>query len=417
MTHLFAAAASEAGELLPLLFWLAVLIASAKLLGSLSLRIGQPAVLGELIAGLILGPSLLNLAALPFLRSPDPGATIHLLGQLGVILLMFAAGLEVDVSDLRRSGRPASLAGVLGVLVPLGAGTAATLVFGHGLSASLFVGLVLGATSVSISAQTLLELGKLRSREGVALLGAAVVDDILVIALMTTLIAGTSGEGGLGEVGLTLMRIVLTLLVLVLASLRLLPRAVEWAHRLRASQGLLSLSVAGVLFLAWFTEFSGGIAAITGAFVAGLGLSRSHLREEIEHGISRLAYGFFVPIFLVDIGLRSNLREMRADQWLFASVVLGVAILSKPIGAGLGAWLGGFERGAAGRLGLGMISRGEVGLIVAGVGVGVGQLDSGLFRVAVLMVLITTLITPPLLRLAFSRGEARNATVGAPDSA
>lgn len=405
---------SAAGEeLLPLLFMLAVLVAAAKVFGSLSLRLGQPAVLGELIAGLVLGPSLLDLASLPFLRVSDPTPTLHLLGQIGVILLMFAAGLEMDVGDLRRAGRPALLAGAFGVLVPLGLGTAAAWAFGHAPPAAVFAGIVLGATSVSISAQTLLELGRLREREGIALLGAAVVDDVLVIAVMTLFVALAAGPGqGLGSVGLTLLRMAAVLILVMFLSLRLLPRLVEWADRLRVSQGLLALAVAGVMLLAWLTEFAGGVAAITGAFLAGLGLSRSHLRDEIERGASRLGYGFFIPIFLVDIGLQSNLRQMPADQWAFAGAVVLVAVVSKVAGASLGGWLGGLDRGEAGRLGLGMISRGEVGLIVAGVGIDAGFLAPGLFRVVVLMVLTTTLITPPLLRWAFARREVRNAAHG-----
>jgi Kef-type K+ transport system membrane component KefB len=409
---------AAAEELLPLLFMLAVLVAAAKVVGSLSLRLGQPAVLGELLAGLILGPSLLDLASLPFLRTSDPTATIHLLGQLGVILLMFAAGLEVDIGDLRRAGRPAALAGFFGVLLPLGLGAAAASAFGHAAPAAVFAGIVLGATSVSISAQTLLELGRLREREGIALLGAAVVDDVLVIAVMTLFLALAAGpDQGLGPVGLTLLRMAAVLILVTFLSLRLLPRLVEWANRLRASQGLLALAVAGVMLLAWLTEFAGGVAAITGAFLAGLGLSRSHLREEIERGASRLGYGFFVPIFLVDIGLQSDLRDMPADQWLFAGVIVLVAVVSKVAGAGLGGWLGGLAPGSAGRLGLGMISRGEVGLIVAGVGIDAGLLAPELFRVVVLMVLTTTLITPPLLRWAFARREARNAAHGEPGPA
>lgn len=410
--------ASAAEPLLPLLFMLAVLVAAAKVFGSLSLRLGQPAILGELVAGLILGPSLLDLASLPFIRASDPTGTIHLLGQLGVVLLMFAAGLEVDVGDLRRAGRAATLAGFFGVLAPLVLGAAAAWTFGHAPPEAVFAGIVLGATSVSISAQTLLELGRLREREGVTLLGAAVVDDVLVIAAMTVFLAVAAGPGqGLGLVGLTLLRMGAALGLVTLISLRLLPRLMEWANRLRASQGLLALAVAGVMLLAWFTEFAGGVAAITGAFLAGLGLSRSHLREEIERGASRLGYGFFVPIFLVDIGLQSNLKDMPADQWVFAGAIVLVAIVSKVAGAGLGAWLGGFDPRSAGRLGLGMISRGEVGLIVAGIGINAGWLAPELFRMVVVMVLITTLITPPLLRWAFARREVRNAAHGEPGPA
>jgi Kef-type K+ transport system membrane component KefB len=245
------------------------------------------------------------------------------------------------------------------------------------------------------------------------LLGAAVVDDVLVIGVMTVFLATASEQGGgLAQVGAQFLRIGLVLVLVGLLSWKALPRIAEWAHRLRASQGLLALAVASVLALSWLTEYAGGMAAITGAFLAGLGMARSHLKEEIEQGLSRLAYGFFVPIFLVDVGLQANLREMQADEWVFAGLIVLVAVLTKGVGAGLGARFGGMGWGPASRLGIGMISRGEVGLIVAGVGVAGGWLPPELFRVAVLMVLTTTLITPPLLRWAYSRREVRNASDG-----
>jgi Kef-type K+ transport system membrane component KefB len=254
-----------------------------------------------------------------------------------------------------------------------------------------------------------MELKKLRSREGVALLGAAVIDDVLVVALLSAFV-GVVGEGGsLASVALGLLRMVLVLVLVGGAAYFVLPQLAARADRLRASQGLLAIVLAAVLLLAWSVESLGGVAAITGAFLAGVGLGRSHLRHEIERGLSPLAYAFCVPLFLVDIGLRSNARELPGEAAWFALALLAVAAVSKLIGSGLGAWLGGFDKGAALRMGMGMISRGEVGLIVAGVVVAEGILEPEVFTVVVLMVLATTMLTPPLLRWAFARQEVRDA--------
>jgi Kef-type K+ transport system membrane component KefB len=352
---------------------------------------------------------VLNILALPPLQNGNLEGILHQFGQLGVIWLMFAAGLEIELQDLRRAGGPALMGGLLGVAVPLLLGSGLSLIFGSSLSDAVFLGIVLSATSVSISAQTLLELGQLRSREGVALLGAAVIDDLLVIVALAVFV-GLVGAGGtviglLAKIGLML----LTLLVVLLLSLYLLPRLAEWALALRVSEGLLAIVLATVLFLAWAMEYLGGVAAITGAFLAGVGLGRSHLREQIENGLHRLAFGFFVPLFLVDIGLQSNLRALSSDGWVFALLIILVAILSKALGAGAGARLGGFDRSAAFRMGLGMISRGEVGLIVAGVGIAEGVLPAEQFAMIVFMILATTLLTPPLLRWAYRIKEAPDA--------
>lgn len=404
-------AAAAASDLVPLLLALAVLIASAKVVGSLSVRLGQPAVLGELIAGLVLGPTFLNLTALPVLESPNLSQILHILGQLGVLWLMFAAGLEAELADLRQSGKPALFGGVLGVVVPIGLGLGAGLAFGFPSQQALFLGLTLSATSVSISAQTLLELGRLRTREGAALLGAAVIDDILVIILLSLVVA-TGGGAGVSGIVLQLGRMVLVLAVVGLVSVVLLPKVAEWSVRLKASEGLLALVLSGVLLMGWVSEFGGGVAAITGAFVAGVGLGRSHLRQEIERALHPLAYGFFVPLFLVDIGLQADIGALAGSAVFFTLVFIVIAIVSKVLGSGLGARLGGFTAPQALRMGLGMISRGEVGLIVAGVGVSEGLLPLEEFTVAVVMVIVTTLVTPPLLRLAFRRKEGVDAATG-----
>lgn len=398
-----AAAGSDSG-LLPLLLGLALLIAAAKLMGGLSANLGQPAVLGELLAGLLMGPTFINILGLPILESANLGSVIHDLGQVGVLLLMFAAGLEIELSDMRRAGRPAILAGVLGVATPLIMGAGLGLAFKQSVQDALFLGITLSATSVSISAQTLLELGRLRSREGAALLGAAVIDDVLVIMALSVLVVLSQGAGGGAGLLLQLGRMVLMLVVVGVLAVKLLPKLANWSLRLCASEGLLAMVLSAVLLLSWAMEFMGGVAAITGAFLAGIGLGRSHLREEILAGLHRLAYAFFVPLFLVDIGLQSNLRLL-GGEWLLTGLVLIVAIVSKLFGSGLGARMGGFPADASLRMGMGMISRGEVGLIVAGVGVSEGFLQPEAFTMIVLMVLVTTLITPLLLRWSYGRKE------------
>ncbi len=403
------AAGESSSELLSFFLALAILIAAAKIVGSISVRVGQPAVLGELAAGLLLGPTFIDLLAMPAFRETDIGNTIHQIGQVGVIWLMFSAGMEIELRDLRRSGRPAVLSGVLGVAVPLLMGSLVALAFGIPTVDGVFIGITLSATSVSISAQTLLELARLRSREGVALLGAAVIDDVLVIVFFSVFTAFVLGESGPAAILLQLVQMIGGLLLVGLLAVYVFPRIAEWGAGLRASEGLLAIVLAVVLSLAWLAEFVGGVAAITGAFLAGLGLGKSHLRGEIERGLHALAYAFFVPLFLVDIGLQSNVLALRGEQVTFALVVIAIAIFSKVIGGGLGARIGGFDTGASFLMGVGMVSRGEVGLIIAGVGVMEGILPAELFTIIVLMVLTTTLVTPPLLRWAFSREEAANA--------
>lgn len=389
---------------LQLLLELSILITAAKLAGYVSTRLGQPAVLGEILAGLILGPSLIDLQHLPVFTSPHLADTIYEFAEIGVIFLMFLAGLEVELDAMRRSGKVVVLAGLLGVAVPFVMGLGVALPFGHGTIEAIGIGLLLTATSVSISAQTLLELGVLRSREGIALLGAAVVDDVVVILLVSIFlaVAGNTG-GGAGAVGLLLLRVILFLVIYSAVGWVFVPRALDRIDRLPISQGLLAATVVLALFFAWSAEVLGGIAMITGSFMAGVFAGRSHLRHRIAEGMSALTYGLFVPIFFVNIGLHANLRELSGDLVWLTVIITVVAIISKVLGSGLGARLGGFNNGESFRLGIGMISRGEVGLIVAQLLVAQQLVPTEIITVAVIMVLVTTLITPPLLRAAFAR--------------
>ena len=388
---------------------LTIIIFAAKAAGYLSTRLGQPAVLGELLVGLLLGPTALDMIHWPMFSYAHLGETIAHLAELGVIFLMFMAGLEVNLGQLRRTGKVSALAGTLGVIFPVLMGWGTAILFGLGLSSGLFIGLILAATSVSISAQTLIELKVLRSREGVALLGAAVFDDVLVILFLSIFIALIPGTGssGLSGVAWVVVRMGLYLGLATLAGIRLIPRLAERVAGLPISQGLMAAVLITTLFYAWAAEAWGGMAPITGAFIAGLLFGRTRFIERIGAGMHVLAYALFVPIFLVNIGLKVNVRELGASSWLFVIVICLVAVLSKILGSGLGAQLAGFSTLEALRLGTGMVSRGEVGLIFASVGLAEGLIGPEVFATIVITIIFTTLVTPPMLRALFARRGQR----------
>lgn len=384
----------------------AIVVVAAKASGYLSVRLGQPAVVGELLVGVILGPTVLDMLQWPLLGSGHLEETFHQIAHLGVLLLMFIAGLEVDLGSMLQTGKPAVLAGILGVVVPVLLGTLAALPFGFGTEESLALGLALAATSVSISAQTLIELGVLRSRVGMALLGAAVVDDVLAILALSVFLALATGGGGAWATVWVLVRMIAFLGVGAAAGALLIPRLAARIDGLPISEGLLSLAFAVALLYGWAAEALGGVAAITGAFLAGVLFGRTPLRRAIEEGMRPLAYAWLVPVFFVSIGLGVNARGLGLSDLLLAVVVIVVALLSKVLGAGLGGRLGGFSSRDSLRLGAGMMSRGEVGLIVATAEVDAGLIGDRVFAELVLVVLATTLVTPLVLRALYSgKGE------------
>jgi Kef-type K+ transport system membrane component KefB len=310
--------------------------------------------------------------------------------------------LELDISELMRSGRVSAAAGILGVFLPFGLGIGTALLFGSEFSQAIFVGLALSATSVSISAQTLIELNVLSSRVGLALLGAAVFDDILVILLLSVASLLVGGSGGFLEIVITILRMAGFLVGESALGFYLLPRLVRWINRLPISQGTVAFILCASLVFAWAAEVLGGVAAITGAFMVGLFLARLPFKNQVESSFAVIAYGLFVPIFFVNIGLEVNLRAISGEDWIYAILLTVVAIASKIIGSGIGARLTGFARLEALQLGIGMVSRGEVGLIVAAFALSQGLLSAGTFSIVVFMVIVATLVTPPMLRLAYS---------------
>lgn len=391
---------------------LAIIIAAAKAGGFLSYKIGQPSVLGELLVGIILGPTVIDILHIPYFTDEHLPEVIHEMAEVGVLMLMFLAGLELHLSDLAKSRKVAALAGVFGVFLPLILGTGLILFFPMEMTEAIFLGLILAATSVSISAQTLMELRVLNSRVGIGLLGAAVLDDILVVlglSVFSALVISDS-ETGFFNILFIALRMVLFLGLSIILGMRLFPRMIRKIDNMPISQGIISFSVVIILLYGWTAEILGGMAAITGAFAAGLVFARSSIRERIQNGIASLAYGMFVPVFFIDVGLQTNARELGGDIfWLFLAMTI-VAIIGKVLGSGTGALLSGFSKQEALQLGIGMMSRGEVGLIVASIGIKQGTIPQSLFSAVVGVVIITTLLTPPMLRASFQRSTKEGET-------
>ena len=391
---------------LQLALLLSIILLSAKLAGYLSIRLGQPSVLGELLVGILLGPSVIDVLNLPFIDHALAD-TIAELGELGVLLLMFIAGLELHLNELTRNTRVAAYGGFLGVLMPTLLGWGAGRLYGMNNATAIFLGLTLGATSVSISAQTLMELKVLRSRVGLSLLGAAVFDDILVILSLSIFLAIEAGTGSIGGVLWILMRMIAFLALSVAFGLWVLPWLMRRIAHLPISQGVLTLALVVMLAYGLVAELLGGMAAITGAFIAGLMMARSGERERVEHGVHALAYGLFVPVFFINIGLSVNARSLQIELLWFTLAIILTAIIGKWLGAGIGARLGGLSLRESVQLGAGMVSRGEVGLIVANVGINEGLVSSDEFSAIVGMVLVTTLVTPPILRVLFAQEKQK----------
>ena len=396
---------------LQVILLLALVVASAKAAGALANRIHQPSVFGEILAGLLLGPTVLNVLAWPLFASPEGAAGVLLidvvrdLAQVGVLLLMFVAGLETDLVMMRHVGKVAFWSAFGGVVLPMIFGTMTAIAFGLPLYwEGIFVGAILTATSVSISAQTLLEIGALKTREGSTILGAAVIDDVMSIILLSLVIAlaKTSSDGMNWTVLGTVMLRVAIYFGAGIAARRVLAPLLRWASSLAVSQGVLSAALVIMFVYAWAAEYVGEVAALTGAYLAGVLIAQTEFKKAIDAGIHPLTYSMFVPLFFISIGLQANARELGGRAAFTVALVL-VAIVAKAVGCAGFARLSGFSTKESVRVGIGMIPRGEVELIVAGYGLAAGIIGMDIFSAAVLMVLATTTVAPPLVRLVFPR--------------
>ena len=377
---------------------IAIILLSTKLLGLLSERVHMPQVVGALVAGILLGPSVLNFV----------GETDFLLktSEIGVIMLMFLAGLDTDLGELKKTGVASFIIALIGVIVPLIGGTACYELFFRDAADSLdflkavFIGVVLTATSVSITVETLREMGKLKGKVGTAILGAAVIDDILGIIILTVISGFADSSVNPVMVFVRIGLFFVFIAVVGFICYRMFQKMdVIWAHHRRRA----IVSIAFCFILSYVAEAFFGIADITGAYFAGLILCNiMELREYVAKKINIMNYMFFSPVFFASIGIKTVLNGMNAEIALFSLVLLAIAVLSKVVGCGLGAKVCGFNGHDSLSIGVGMISRGEVALIVAQKGAAVGLINTNMFPAIVLVVIVTTLVTPILLKVVMS---------------
>ena len=384
------------------LFDIALILMSTKLLGLLTKKIQLPQVVGALLAGLLLGPACLNI-----LHETD---FILQVAELGVIVLMFTAGLETDIKELKKTGKASIVIAILGMIIPLAGGFALASMFNKGgisdaaaapLLQNIFIGIILTATSVSITVETLKELGKLNTRAGNAILGAAIIDDILGVIALTVVTSATSTDV---SIGLVLIKIVLFFIVGGVAGF-LFSRAMEHSMN-RYNMDLrrfVVLSFVFCLLLSFCAEHFFGVADITGAFMAGLVLSNTPRKHYIMNRFETTAYMLLSPIFFASIGIKVVIPEMTPALVAFSVALVIMAILTKILGCGLGATLCRYTTKEAIQIGTGMVSRGEVALIVASKGSAFGLMGTVFFGPIVIMVVVTTVITPVLLKIVFSK--------------
>ena len=382
---------------------ISIILLSTKALGTMSEKVHMPQVVGALLAGIILGPSVLGIIT--------QTSYIHQTAEIGVILLMFLAGLDTDLDELKQNGLASILIAILGVLLPLIGGTIVFCKFypiEHGdyqsFLKALFIGVVLTATSVSITVETLREMGKLKGRMGTTILGAAIIDDIIGI-IMLTIISSVSDPTVKPSV--VFLKIILFFIFIALVGfiVHSMKKSIE-QHKNERRTSIYSLTFC--LILAYISERFFGIADITGAYFAGIILCNFLLRNYVAKKINILSYLFFSPIFFASIGLKTSLDGLNMQLLTFAIVLLIVAILTKIIGCGIGAKICKFDNLSALSIGIGMVSRGEVALIIAQKGESLGMIDPKLFPAIVIVVIVTTLITPILLKIVLSNKKLNN---------
>ena len=392
------------------LFDLALILLSTKLFGLVTRKFKMPQVVGALAAGLILGPAMLNV-----LQETD---FITKLSEVGVIVLMFTAGLETDIQELKNTGKASFVIALIGVLVPLGGGFALAHFFNNEAIAgpganiflqNIFIGIILTATSVSFSVETLKEMGKLNTRAGNAILGAAIIDDILGIVALTVV---TSLADSSVNIVVVLLKIVAFFIVSAGGGFLFYVLFKKFQARYQKDmRRFVILAFVFCLLLSYCAEQFFGVADITGAFIAGMVISNTEHSKYIAARFETLSYIFLSPIFFASIGLKVSLPDMTGSIILFSVLLVIVAILTKIVGCGFGAKMCKFTNHESIQIGAGMVSRGEVALIVATKGAALGLMSSVFFGPVIIMVVATTIVAPILLKLAFRNDKGGDTPV------
>ncbi len=372
---------------LEFVFHIGILLLAANIGGLISKKLKQPAVLGQIIAGIILG--------LGFMEKTEFIAEIS---EIGVIFLMFIAGLETDVDELRETGKSSATVAILGVIVPMGLVSGAAYLLTGDIISSLIVGLISIATSVSISVQTLKEIKFLRSKQGVTILGAAIIDDIIGVILLT-LIIGVAKPGANSGVAALIINIIVVFLVIIIVGLIITKVFARMKMFANFKDKIVGFALVLCLILAFVSE-EFGVAAITGAYFSGVIFSMTPLSHKIAHDVQTMSDNFFTPIFFAAIGLGVELGAI-SEGIAFSLIMLVLGIIGKVVGCGFGARVTGFNKAQSLQIGIGMVPRAEVSLIIANLGLSMHLISEQIFSSAIVLVIATTLVTPPLLKASF----------------
>lgn len=378
-----------------LIFELAIILLASKLAGDISVKLGQPSVLGKLLIGILLGPAVLGLVS--------ETKTLEEISQIGVILLMFIAGMETDVDEFKRSGKASTLVGVSGIVVPLFVGYIAGIIMNMTNIESMFLGLLLSATSVSISVQALKELNMMKTKEGTTILGAAVIDDVLVIIALAFLMSMAGGDVNLS---LVIIKKVLFFGGAILVAWKVVPWILKKFAPLKVTESLISAALIICFLYAYVAEIT-GVAAIIGAYIAGVAISVTNYKHEIFEKVETIGYSIFVPVFFTSIGVKASFDGITEHIGLIIGLSV-LAILTKLIGSAVGAKMANFTLRSSLGIGAAMVSRGEVALIIATIGLETKLISQELFAILVIVVLVTTIVTPPMMKYFFnSRSEVK----------
>lgn len=374
------------------ILYLLLILLFTKVAGHLSVRLGQPAVLGKLIAGIVLGPAVLGWV--------QNDSLIHDMSEIGVLLLMFIAGLETDLDQLRRNWKPAVAVAVGGIILPLVCGFGIGEAFGFSVHEGWFLGVVLSATSVSITVQVLRDMNKLNTREGSTILGAAVLDDVLVVVLLAVMMSVFGMGGQEMSLGLLVGKKLIFFVGAVLGGWLVVPWMMKILAPLKVTEAVITAALIICFGFAYFADML-GMAGIIGAFAAGIAIAQTDYKHDVEEKVEPIAYSIFVPVFFVSIGLNVSFEGV-GQQLGFVVALTLIALVTKLIGGGIGARLTGFDNRSSLAIGSGMISRGEVALIIAAAGLQTGLLAQQYFTSVIIAVILTTLAAPPILKLCFS---------------
>jgi Kef-type K+ transport system membrane component KefB len=394
-------------SLIHIVISLAVLLFTAKLFAELFHRIRMPVVLGELLAGIIVGPFAFG--GLPIFNG-EPlvilDETVKHIGEIAAIVILFIAGLEITPREFLKGGAASFTVGSLGVIVPFFVGFYVFLTFGLEAIESMLVATALTATSIAITIQVLTELGKMQTKEARLILGAAIVDDILAIAalsVVTTMVQTGDTSPAIMDVTFLILKILGLFAVLLIASVLLVPRILHIERLWRSEGSMEGVTTAAFFGAAGLAAFV-GLSPIVGSFSVGMAVASTRVIKQVEEYVSKLGI-IFAPLFFAIIGAQVDLRGVNIEVLYLSGIIIAIAVVTKLVGCGLPALIFLKNKGKAMKVGIGMVSRGEVGLIVAGVGVSSGALSADIYTTVIIMVALTTIITPIWLKIAYQKEE------------